>query len=142
MGRKRESGAKCHAVTYRLSDRPEAKKELEAALLQAREAVTEGRDAVQGLRSSTQVANDLARAITSFGGELAADQPEDNRPEFRVHVEGKSRDSLRLSGTRSIGLPLRRYAMLSAMPRLGASRWISGLISGTSGWQCGTMARA
>ena len=38
------------------------------------------------------VANDLARAITTFGEGLAADQAGPNRPEFRVYVEGKSRD--------------------------------------------------
>jgi hypothetical protein len=58
---------------------------------QARAAITEGRDPVQGLRSSTVVATDLVRAITSFGEGLAADEPEQNCPEFHVHVEGKSR---------------------------------------------------
>src|SRR5262249_21911256 len=58
----------------------------------ARSAVTEGRDAVQGLRSSLALANDLARAITIFGEGLAADQTAANCPEFAVHVEGKSRD--------------------------------------------------
>ena len=78
---------KFHAVTYRLGDRPEARKELEGAIDQARAAIAEGRDAVQGLRSSTVVMNDLARAITTFGEGLASDQNE-----FRVHVEGASRD--------------------------------------------------
>ena len=57
-----------------------------------RAAITEGRDAVQGLRSSTAVANELARAITTFGEGLAADQAGPNRPEFRVYVEGKSKN--------------------------------------------------
>jgi hypothetical protein len=35
-------------------------------MLQARAAIIEGRDAVQGLRSSAVVVNDLARAITTF----------------------------------------------------------------------------
>ena len=45
-----------------------------------------------GLRSSTVIANDLARAIGTFGESLAARQTGANVPEFRLHVEGKSRD--------------------------------------------------
>ena len=83
---------KFHAVTYRLPDRPEALKELEGAIEQARQAIAEGRDAVQGLRSSVVVKNDLARAITTFGEGLASDQDGRHAPDFRVHVEGASRD--------------------------------------------------
>jgi signal transduction histidine kinase len=83
---------KFHAVTYRLPDRPEALKELEGAIEQARQAITEGRDAVQGLRSSVVVKNDLARAITTFGEGLASDQNGRQAPDFRVGVEGATRD--------------------------------------------------
>jgi signal transduction histidine kinase len=84
---------KFSALKYLIPDRPaEAVESLERMLEQARAAVTEGRDAVQGLRSSTVVANDLARAITEFGQGLAADQTGPNHPEFRVYVEGTSRD--------------------------------------------------
>ena len=83
---------KFHAVTYRLPDRPEARNELEGAIEQARQAIAEGRDAVQGLRSSVVVTNDLARAITTFGEGLASDQNGRPAPDFRVHVEGESRD--------------------------------------------------
>jgi signal transduction histidine kinase len=82
-----------HAVTFALPDRPaEARKALESAIEQAREAVAEGRDAVQGLRSSVVVKNDLARAITTFGEGLASDQNGRQPPDFRVLVEGASRD--------------------------------------------------
>src|SRR4029077_6476745 len=47
----------------------EPKQKLEDAIDQAAQAITEGRDAVQGLRSSTTVANDLACAITTLGQE-------------------------------------------------------------------------
>jgi signal transduction histidine kinase/ligand-binding sensor domain-containing protein len=80
------------AVTYMLLDRPEVQKKLEGCLEKARAAIAEGRDAVQGMRSSTVVANDLARAIATFGEGHAADEAEQNCPEFRVAVEGKSRD--------------------------------------------------
>ena len=36
--------------------------------------------------------NDLARAITTFGEGLVADQPSGTSPEFRVEVEGASRE--------------------------------------------------
>ena len=84
---------KFSTIKYMMHSRPEeAEETLERLLGQARDAITEGRDAVQGLRSSTIVANDLARAVSTFAGELAADQPQQNCPEFRVQVEGESRD--------------------------------------------------
>jgi signal transduction histidine kinase/ligand-binding sensor domain-containing protein len=83
---------KFYAVTYMIQDRPEAQKKLETIVEQARQAINEGRNAVQGLRSSTVVANDLARAISGFGEELSANQTDGNCPEFRLLVEGESRD--------------------------------------------------
>jgi signal transduction histidine kinase len=83
---------KFSAVKYMLRDRPEAQKNLEVVIEQARKAITEGRDAVQGLRSSTLAGNDLARAIIMLGEELA-DHPTDNHsPAFRVQVEGTPRE--------------------------------------------------
>src|SRR5262249_4900912 len=84
---------KFHAGTLALPDRPaEAKKTLEGAIEEARQAIAEGRDAVEGLRSSTVVTNDLARAITTLGEGLAADRNGRPSPDFRVHVEGTPRD--------------------------------------------------
>ena len=83
---------KFSAVSYLIPERPDAQKTLEGVIAQARQAITEGRDAVQGLRSSTVVTNDLARAITTIGEELSADHASQNPPGFRVHVEGASRD--------------------------------------------------
>jgi len=82
---------KFHAVTYQLSDRPELQRTLEGVIDQARQAVTEGRDAVQGLRSSTVITNDLARAIRILCAELA-DQGDMHAPVFRVNVEGTPQD--------------------------------------------------
>src|SRR6266571_2113435 len=60
-------------VTYLIRDRPaEAEAALERVIGQARKAIADGRDAVQGLRRSTVVSNDLARAISALGEELAA----------------------------------------------------------------------
>src|SRR4029077_4926163 len=55
------------AATYMLDRPEEARKTLESAIDQAAQAITEGRDAVQGLRSSVTVTNDLACAITTLG---------------------------------------------------------------------------
>ena len=88
---------KFSTVKYVMRSRPdEAEETLERLIEQARAAITEGRDAVQGLRSSTVVANDLARAIGTFGEGLAANHSSPPAgakcPEFGVQVEGKSRD--------------------------------------------------
>ena len=76
-----------------LPDRPvEAKHRLEGAIDEAAQAITEGRDAVQGLRSSTVVTNELAGAIRTLGEELAARQTNENPPLFDVVVEGTPRN--------------------------------------------------
>jgi len=61
---------------------------LESALNQASQAIDEGREAIQGMRSSTQLSNNLAEAIQAVGDELAAD----GAVEFRVVVEGPSKE--------------------------------------------------
>jgi signal transduction histidine kinase len=82
-----------HAVTYLLPNRPaEAQQTLETVIEQARQAITEGRDAVEGLRSSILVTNDLAGAISRIGEELAAGQTDQNSPDFLVNVEGTPRN--------------------------------------------------
>jgi signal transduction histidine kinase len=81
------------AATNLLPERPEeAKRSFESAIDQAAAAITEGRDAVQGLRSSTKVTNDLASAITTLGTELAVGESNPNAADFHVEVEGASRD--------------------------------------------------
>ena len=79
-------------VVHLLPERPsEAKQRLETAIAHAAAAITEGRDAVQGLRSSTTEKNDLALAIRTVGDELAADGSS-LRPAFDVAVEGETRE--------------------------------------------------
>jgi len=80
-------------VSQLLPDRPlEAKEKLDGAMKQAADAITEGRDAVQGLRASTVQMNDLAQAINTLGEELANDPGNHGSPAFRVTVEGNSRE--------------------------------------------------
>ena len=76
-----------------LPERPlEAKEKLDSAIEHAEEAILEGRDAVQGLRASTAEKNDLAKAISTMGEELATDFTGSPTPTFRVAVEGAPRD--------------------------------------------------
>ncbi len=76
-----------------LPGRPtEARNTLANALDQAAQAITEGRDAVQGLRSSTVETRDLARAIGALGEELAGDETKSHDLESFVDVEGTPRD--------------------------------------------------
>jgi len=79
-------------VSQLLRERPvEAQDQLDSTIEQVAEAITEGRDAVQGLRESTVQKNDLARAISTLGEELATDSTGD-RPAFRVALEGEARN--------------------------------------------------
>jgi signal transduction histidine kinase/ligand-binding sensor domain-containing protein len=76
-----------------LPERPaDARRTLEGAVDQASEAITEGRDAVQGLRMSTIEKNDLAVAIRTLGEELASAEPSELSPNFKVVVEGIPRN--------------------------------------------------
>jgi ligand-binding sensor domain-containing protein len=83
---------KFHAVTYKLQNNPEARTDLEGVIEQARAAISEGRDAVQGLRSSTLVNNELGSAISIVGDGLCADHAGPDCPEFRIQIEGTSRE--------------------------------------------------
>ena len=79
-------------VSELLADHPAIRARQDAAIAQVAQAITEGRDAVQGLRDSTLERNDLARAISALGARLAADSGHDSPPVLRISVEGTSRD--------------------------------------------------
>jgi signal transduction histidine kinase/ligand-binding sensor domain-containing protein len=91
-----------HGVTFHfqaaanvLPDRPlEAKQRLEIALKQATHAIREGRDAIQDLRTSTTVTNDLAVALSTLGEELATTSINDTHTEataLDVSIHGTPR---------------------------------------------------
>jgi ligand-binding sensor domain-containing protein/signal transduction histidine kinase len=81
------------AVSNLLPARPqEAKQRLDDAIDQAAQAITEGRDAVQGLRSSVTAPNDLALALSRLGQLLRASETSQNPPAFHVEVEGTPRE--------------------------------------------------
>jgi signal transduction histidine kinase/ligand-binding sensor domain-containing protein len=88
---------KLHAMAFVIREHPpEAEKTLGSVIEQVSEAITEGREAVQGMRTSTLVVNDLARAISMLGEDLAEQQADENRTEFRMDAEGTSRELLPL----------------------------------------------
>jgi signal transduction histidine kinase len=68
------------------------KQKLDTAIDQAAEAITEGRDAVQGLRSSTVETNDIASTINTLGQELACGETNPNVAAFDVALEGTPRN--------------------------------------------------
>src|SRR5271165_4963912 len=75
-----------------LPERPdEARKILESALDQAQQAVTEGRDAIQGLRAEIAGSN-LAAAIRTLGEELAAGETNRSSAVFDISVIGTPRE--------------------------------------------------
>jgi signal transduction histidine kinase/streptogramin lyase len=65
-----------------------ARDRLNSVIDQAAQAVTEGRDAVQGLRSSTMLSGDLGSALKTLGEELAAADGNPGTTAFRIKVEG------------------------------------------------------
>src|ERR1700691_3930647 len=67
----------------------EAMQALDGALERTDQAIAEGRDAIQGLRASTTVTNELAQSVTALGDELASHE---NSTRLHVVVEGPPRD--------------------------------------------------
>jgi len=113
----------------------EPKQKLESAIDRAAQAITEGRDAVQGLRSSTIETNDLALALNTLGEELAAMKATRILPSFVWQWKARRRTSIRSCGTKSTGSRAKRCAMPSGTPRRTESKWRSGMTNGSFG--CG-----
>jgi signal transduction histidine kinase/ligand-binding sensor domain-containing protein len=75
-----------------LPDVARARERLERAADQAEHAIAEGRDAVQGLRSSTMISSDLAAALNTLGAELATVGGNQSPPAFHLELEGTPRE--------------------------------------------------
>jgi signal transduction histidine kinase/ligand-binding sensor domain-containing protein len=76
-----------------LPARPEeAKQRLDNAIDQAAAAITEGRDAVQGLRASATETNNLANGIIAIAEELTEASSSVDAPAIDVQVEGAPRN--------------------------------------------------
>ena len=79
-------------ASYLLPERPaEAKAQLDGAIDHAAKAITEGRDAVQGLRASTVERNDLAIAIQNPG--RRAREPRERADAARIQRRRRGRDA-------------------------------------------------
>ena len=70
----------------------EARQRLDQALDQAEAAITEGRNAVHGLRASATTMNDLANGIAAIGLQLTSERSPGPVPLIDVAVDGNSRD--------------------------------------------------
>ncbi len=80
------------AATNMLPARPdEAKQKFESVLDQAARAITEGRDAVQGLRESTATSEDLPNALSVLAAQLRDDTDPLSVVRIDVNVEGRPR---------------------------------------------------
>jgi signal transduction histidine kinase/ligand-binding sensor domain-containing protein len=81
------------AVRQLLPERPgEAAKSLDRALEAADQAIGEGRDAVQNLRSSPFDDRDLPESLGALGAELSVEVTASAKPQYRVVVEGRPRE--------------------------------------------------
>jgi signal transduction histidine kinase len=70
-----------------------AKEALEKALDRADQAIIEGREAIQNLRSSTTLTNELGQAMAALGEELGAGRDgESGSATLRVSIEGTPRE--------------------------------------------------
>ena len=79
-------------VLPKLPANEKAKDQLDSVIDQAARAVTEGRNTVQGLRSSTMLSGDFGSALNTLGAELAAADGNPSTTTFCVEVEGTPRE--------------------------------------------------
>jgi signal transduction histidine kinase/ligand-binding sensor domain-containing protein len=106
-----------HSVGYLLPDRPvDARDALETAIENARHAITEGRKAVEGLRSVRHEGADLEATIGRLIRELAAHRNQPASPDFHVNVEGATRSLAPIVGNEvdRIAIEALRNAFLHA----------------------------
>jgi Y_Y_Y domain len=108
-------------VQHAFNSALEARQRLERALDQAEAAVTEGRNAVQGLRASATTVNDLANGIAAISAELTGDPAAGPVPLIDIEVDGASRDLNPASARKRSASRARRCATPSNTPRRGAS---------------------
>ena len=94
-----------------------ARERLQGAIDQAEQAITEGRDAVQGLRSSTMLSSDFAAAINTLGAELRRWLATKVLPPFMSKWKGRHGNCSLSCEMKSIELLVRRCAMPFATHR-------------------------
>jgi PAS domain S-box-containing protein len=93
------------SVLKMLPERPlEARQRLESALHQAAGAITDARDAIQGLRAMVAESDDLVQALTAVGEELAAQQTDSNSPAIHLDVKGTPRNLIHVVRDEAFGI--------------------------------------
>jgi signal transduction histidine kinase len=81
------------AVRQLLPERPgDAVKSLDSAMQVGDQAIGEGRDAIQSLRSSSFDVSDFATLLSALHTELGAGMDPPSRPEYGVVMEGRPRE--------------------------------------------------
>ena len=127
---------------YLLPERPaDAKEKLAGAIDHAAKAITEGRDAVQGLRSSTIEKNNLALAISALATELATDGSATSDRHSTWPSKARRESSIRFFVTRSTRLLRKRFGMPSGTRMPDGSRSRSATTPSNSACACVTMVR-
>ncbi len=107
-----------HALLSKSPD--QARTILENAIDETRQALTEGRQAVQGLRSSTVETHEFSEAIKTLTEELASDPTHGGGAEVRLNVEGTPRTLLPLM--RDEVYRIASEALRNAFRHAGANR--------------------
>jgi signal transduction histidine kinase len=79
------------ALRYLIPERPDVQQKLDGVLEQARAAIREGRDAVQGLRTATVEAEDFNEGLRALGNELAGDPAHSSSATLTMNIEGTPR---------------------------------------------------
>ena len=126
---------------YLLPDRPaDAQAQLAGAIDHAAKAITEGRDAVQGLRTSTIEKNNLALAISALGADSGPTAAAADR-HSTWPSKARRESSIRFFVTRSTRLPRKPCGMPSGTRRPGGSRPRSATTTRNSDCAYVTMAR-
>jgi signal transduction histidine kinase/ligand-binding sensor domain-containing protein len=80
-----------HVAADRLPDDSAVKPALNRAMELMRQVIEEGRNAVRGLRSTRSASLDLEQSFARIQQELAGSDPDSERVEFRVVVDGERR---------------------------------------------------
>jgi signal transduction histidine kinase len=87
------------AVRQLLPERPgDAVKSLDSAMQVGDQAIGEGRDAIQSLRSSSFDVSDFATLLSALHTELGAGMDPPSRPEYGVVMEGRPRELIAVVG--------------------------------------------
>ncbi len=129
-----------HALFSKSPD--QARTILENAIDETRQALTEGRQAVQGLWPSAVETHEFSEAIKTLTEELASDLTHSGSAEVRLTVEGTPRKKRLSYVMRSIGLRAKRCETPSVMPRRAVSRCSSATVRRALSFACEMTAKA